>query len=138
MAALVSVSVLGITEFDDQELVNKKLDKVLGQLGKTVKDVITTSDKGVMANARNYCAAKAVKCKVLDIPWKEGAAARPQTNEKAITDSRVVVIIWDQKCPHVRKLIDRAMGLRRRLILVKIPEKKDVNAKSKKSVPVTV
>lgn len=120
MPANVGVAILGITEFDDQELVNKKLDKVLGQLGDTVKEVITTSDKGVTAAARTYCETKRVKCKILDIDWdNEGKAARPLANEKAISDSRVVIIIWDDKCPHVLKLINRAMQLRRRLVLVK-------------------
>lgn len=121
MTAQVSVSVLGITEFDDQEFVNKKLDKILGKLGDTVKDVITTSDKGVMAAARNYCEEKELKLKTLKIDWdNEGKAARPLANEKAISDSKVVVIVWDGKCPHVKKLLDRALKLRRILKLVMI------------------
>lgn len=120
MVAKVSVAVLGITEFDDQELVNTKLNKVLTQLGSTVKEVITTDDRGVTAAARTYCEVNDVKCKILSIDWNgEGPAARPICNEKAISDARVVIIIWDDKCPHVAKLVNRAMALRRRLILVK-------------------
>lgn len=117
--ASVSVSVLGITEFDDQEFVNQKLDKILGKLGDTVKDVITTNDKGVMTAAQTYCASKSIKCKTIELDWDgEGKAARPKANEKAISDSRVVIILWDGKCPHVKKLIDRALKLRRYLKLV--------------------
>lgn len=116
MAKAVSVSVLGITEFGDQEFVNKKLDKVLGKLGDSVKDVVTTSDKGAMKAAREYCEENTVKCRVIQLDWDgEGKAARPKANEKAIMDSRVVVIFWDKKCPYVKDLIDRALKLRRTL-----------------------
>ena len=124
MTKRVVIGVLGIRDFDDQEIIHSRLDKFLGKLkndDSVVKSFITTDEKGSCALVRDYLGSKEIPCKVYAADWDgNGKAAGFMRSEYIIGDSQTVIVFWDGECQFLQSLINKILAARKLVKVIRV------------------
>lgn len=114
----VVLAVVGIAQFDDYGLVEKKVKTEIGKFSDPLREIIVTDERGVSALGREYGYRNKHKVKVFRADWDtNGKQAGYLRNHDVVSSAHRLIIFHDGKCPYTRDLIDRALGARK---LVKI------------------
>lgn len=118
----LSIGIVGIREFGDQEVFNKRLEKKLNEVGKdNIKEILTGDGKGVSALVRDYCKEHGIRCKVLKADWdSEPKMAGAIRDNVVVQRTKMTIVFWDESCPFVKQAFDRALKLRRQVKVISI------------------
>lgn len=124
MTKRVVIGVLGIRNFNDQELIKARIAKYLTKLKNedaAPKVFITTEEKGVCSIVRDCIAEQEIPCKVYQADWDtNGKSAGYVRNDAIINDAQRVIVFWDGKCPFLEDAINKVLTARKLIQVIRI------------------
>lgn len=108
---MTRVIICGCRQFNDQEVINRILDKLLVSYPSI--EIISGHAKGVDTLAENYAKINNYPCKIFPANWdKYGKKAGPIRNSQmlkyALKENPIVIAFWDGKSRGTKNMIDQA------------------------------
>lgn len=112
------VGVFGIKQFDDMEVVKKKLAKVDIFKDDDVAEnieVFTYDDDGIPALIRDYCSDNKIKCSVIKTNWAADSAAGVKRNTEILNKASRIIIFTDNKDTYMKTVTEEAKAKKRQI-----------------------
>lgn len=111
MADQIVISIAGIRQFDDCELIFQKLDKVIAKLEKPLKEILVSDESGIAAIVRQYCKVREYRCRVVKTDWEaNGDLGAVKRNQELLANAKLMVFFTDKTDKYVSQFIDRALA----------------------------
>lgn len=119
--ASVVLAVVGINQYDDYGLLERKLKNELNKLTDPLREIIVSEDRGISALGREYAVRNKIKHRVFKADWDgNGKQAGFLRNHDIVNAAHRMVIFFDGKCRYTKDLIDRALGARKLIKIVNV------------------
>lgn len=119
--ASVVLAVVGINQFDDYEIVERKLKREIDRLTDPLREIIVSEERGISALGRTYASSNKIKHRVFKADWDaNGKQAGFLRNHDIVNAAHRMVIFYDGKCRYTKDLIDRALGARKLIKIISV------------------
>lgn len=114
------IGIIGIRQFDDQQLFVAKLEKKLLRYDPNEPiEFVVTEEHGVAALARQRFTEDGSKFSIMKAQWDAvGNQAGYRRNEAIVDVCKELFVFWDGKDPVLQSLIDYAMRFKRRISII--------------------
>lgn len=117
----ITLAVVGIMQFDDYGLVERKVKKELERITDPLKDIIVTDERGVSSLGREFSYRNKIKCRIFKADWdNNGKQAGFLRNIDVVNAAHRLIIFYDGKCRYTKDIIDRALGARKLVKIVNV------------------